>query len=68
MTVGPIWLGAAKPCHILETTATVRRIVNMAALAGVDAASQPTLGNGPIRPHQHERLLVAQCPLFGSNG
>ena len=38
ITVGPILLGAAKPCHILEPTATVRRIVNMAALAGVDAA------------------------------
>ena len=33
ITVGPILLGAAKPVHILTPTATVRRIVNMSALA-----------------------------------
>ncbi len=37
ITVGPILLGAARPVHILEPTATVRRIVNMTALASVDA-------------------------------
>ncbi|MGE5465872.1 MAG: NADP-dependent malic enzyme [Ignavibacteria bacterium] len=37
ITVGPILLGAAKPVHILTPTATVRRIVNMTALAVVDA-------------------------------
>jgi malate dehydrogenase (oxaloacetate-decarboxylating)(NADP+) len=40
ITVGPMLLGAAKPVHILTPTATVRRLVNMAALASVDAASQ----------------------------
>jgi malate dehydrogenase (oxaloacetate-decarboxylating)(NADP+) len=39
ITVGPILLGAAKPCHILTPTTTVRRLVNMTALASVDAAS-----------------------------
>jgi malate dehydrogenase (oxaloacetate-decarboxylating)(NADP+) len=38
ITVGPILLGAAKPAHILTPTATVRRLVNMAALVSVDAA------------------------------
>jgi malate dehydrogenase (oxaloacetate-decarboxylating)(NADP+) len=37
ITVGPILLGAAKAVHILTPTATVRRIVNMTALAVVDA-------------------------------
>jgi len=37
ITVGPILLGAARPVHILTPTATVRRIVNMTALAVVDA-------------------------------
>jgi len=37
ITVGPILLGAAKPAHILTSTATVRRLVNMTALAVVDA-------------------------------
>jgi malate dehydrogenase (oxaloacetate-decarboxylating)(NADP+) len=40
ITVGPILLGVAKPVHILSPTATVRRIVNMTALAVVDANSQ----------------------------
>ncbi len=37
ITVGPILLGAAKPVHILTPTASVRRLVNMTALAVVDA-------------------------------
>ncbi|HZP91864.1 MAG TPA: NADP-dependent malic enzyme [Burkholderiales bacterium] len=39
ITIGPILLGAAKPVHILTPTATVRRLVNMGALASVDAGS-----------------------------
>jgi malate dehydrogenase (oxaloacetate-decarboxylating)(NADP+) len=35
--VGPILLGAARPVHILTPSATVRRIVNMTALAVADA-------------------------------
>ena len=37
ITIGPILLGAARPVHILTPTATVRRLVNMTALAAVDA-------------------------------
>ena len=37
ITIGPILLGANKPAHILTPTATVRRIVNLTALAVVDA-------------------------------
>jgi malate dehydrogenase (oxaloacetate-decarboxylating)(NADP+) len=40
ITVGGILLGAARPVHILTPSATVRRIVNMTALAVVDANSQ----------------------------
>jgi malate dehydrogenase (oxaloacetate-decarboxylating)(NADP+) len=40
ITVGPILLGAAFPVHILTPTSTVRRIVNMTALAAVDAEVQ----------------------------
>ena len=40
ITVGGILLGAARPVHILTPSATVRRIVNMTALAVVDAGSQ----------------------------
>jgi malate dehydrogenase (oxaloacetate-decarboxylating)(NADP+) len=37
VTIGPILLGTARTVHILTPTATVRRIVNMTALAVVDA-------------------------------
>lgn len=38
LTVGGILLGAAKPAHILTPSSTVRRIVNMAAVAVAGAA------------------------------
>jgi malate dehydrogenase (oxaloacetate-decarboxylating)(NADP+) len=40
ITVGGILLGAAKPVHIMTPSSTVRRIVNMTALAVVDAPAQ----------------------------
>ena len=40
ITVGGILLGAAKPVHILTPSATVRRILNMTALAVAEAATQ----------------------------
>ncbi|MCK9260360.1 MAG: NADP-dependent malic enzyme [Azoarcus sp.] len=39
VSVGPILLGSARPVHILTQTATVRRLVNISALAVVDAHS-----------------------------
>ncbi len=37
VTIGPILMGMAKPVHIVTPIASVRRIVNMVALAAVDA-------------------------------
>jgi len=37
VTVGPILLGAARPVHIVTPSTTVRRLVNMSALAVADA-------------------------------
>ena len=37
LSIGPIMVGAARPVHILTTSATVRNIVNMTALAVVGA-------------------------------
>jgi malate dehydrogenase (oxaloacetate-decarboxylating)(NADP+) len=39
VTIGPILLGAAAPAHILTPSATMRRVVNMTALAVADAAA-----------------------------
>jgi len=46
ITVGGILLGAARPVHILTASATVRRIVNMTALAVVDVAAQRVAPRG----------------------
>jgi malate dehydrogenase (oxaloacetate-decarboxylating)(NADP+) len=40
ITVGAMLLGAAKPVHIMTPSSTVRRIVNMTAVAVVDAGPQ----------------------------
>ncbi|MEJ7136892.1 NADP-dependent malic enzyme [Amphibiibacter pelophylacis] len=37
VTVGPMLLGTAAPAHVLTPSATVRRVVNMTALAVVEA-------------------------------
>lgn len=37
VAIGPILLGAARPVHILTNSSTVRRIINMTALAVVNA-------------------------------
>ena len=39
VTVGPILLGAAAPVHILTPSATMRRVVNMTALAVAEVAA-----------------------------
>ncbi len=38
VSIGPILLGAAKPAHILTPSVTVRGILNMVAVASVEAA------------------------------
>jgi malate dehydrogenase (oxaloacetate-decarboxylating)(NADP+) len=38
--IGPILLGMKKPVHILQLGSSVREIVNMAAIAVVDAQLQ----------------------------
>ncbi|WP_455425352.1 NADP-dependent oxaloacetate-decarboxylating malate dehydrogenase [Dryocola sp. LX212] len=41
VTVGPVLMGVAKPVHVLTPIASVRRIVNMVALAVVEAQTVP---------------------------
>ena len=37
VVIGPILMGVAKPAHVLTPQATVRRVVNMTAIACVEA-------------------------------
>jgi len=41
VTVGPILMGAAATAYILTPAATVRRVLNMTALAVASAAARP---------------------------
>jgi len=41
VTVGPVLMGIAKPVHVLTPISSVRRIVNMVALAVVEAQTAP---------------------------
>lgn len=44
-TIGPILLGMKKPVHILQLGSSIREIVNMAAIAVVDAQIQEEIEN-----------------------
>jgi len=37
VAIGPILMGVSKPAHVLTSSSTVRRVVNMTALAAVEA-------------------------------
>ena len=41
-TIGPILLGAAASAHVLTASATVRRVINMTALAAANAVERPS--------------------------
>jgi malate dehydrogenase (oxaloacetate-decarboxylating)(NADP+) len=44
VAIGPILMGVAKPVHVMTPSATVRRVVNMSAIAAVDAQIRANLG------------------------
>ena len=46
VTIGPILMGGGKPAHVLSPSATVRRLVNMTAIAVVEAQQFGTAAPG----------------------
>ena len=46
LSVGPVLIGAARPAHIVTPSVTVRGIVNMTALAVVDAQDHAEIAGG----------------------
>jgi malate dehydrogenase (oxaloacetate-decarboxylating)(NADP+) len=44
VAIGPILLGAARPVHIVTPSITVRGLLNMSAIAVVNAARDPGHG------------------------
>ena len=50
VTIGPMLMGIGRPAHVLTPSATVRRVVNMTAIAVVDAQhyERESKGNGEL--------------------
>ena len=46
VAIGPILMGLDKPAHILTPAATARRVVNMTAIAAVDAQIRASMESG----------------------
>jgi malate dehydrogenase (oxaloacetate-decarboxylating)(NADP+) len=46
VAIGPILMGCAAPVHVLTASATVRRLVNMTAIAVVQANAGASTGDG----------------------
>jgi malate dehydrogenase (oxaloacetate-decarboxylating)(NADP+) len=44
ITIGPLLLGAARAVHVMTPSATVRRIINMTAVAVVNSQAQRRAG------------------------
>ena len=49
LSVGPMLVGTAKPMHILTQSVTVRGIINMTAVAVVDAQAHEVARRKPVR-------------------
>ena len=47
-TIGPIQMGLNKPVHILDVESSVRSIVNMTAIAVLDAMVEERIKNGEV--------------------
>ena len=48
-TIGPIQMGLNKPVHILDVESSVRNIVNMTAVAVLDAIVQEKIEKGEVK-------------------
>jgi malate dehydrogenase (oxaloacetate-decarboxylating)(NADP+) len=81
VVIGPILMGVAKPAHVLTPQATVRRVVNMSAIACVEAqiraphmravkrkARAKALRNGGIKKTKTSKTVkkVARAPAHRS--
>ncbi len=58
--IGPILMGMSRPVHVLQRTATVEEIVNVAAIAVVDAQENDTYAH----PHVH---VAVEPELIGED-
>jgi malate dehydrogenase (oxaloacetate-decarboxylating)(NADP+) len=58
-SIGPMLLGAAQPAHVLTESVTVRGLVNMTAVAVVDAQLKPQPGKVVASPRRGAKRAAA---------
>jgi len=56
-TIGPILMGMSRPVHVLQRTATVEEIVNVSAIAVVDAQENDTYAHPHVRVSVEPELI-----------
>jgi malate dehydrogenase (oxaloacetate-decarboxylating)(NADP+) len=56
-TIGPILMGMSRPVHVLQRTATVEEIVNVAAIAVVDAQENDTYSHPQVHVSTEPELV-----------
>ncbi len=56
-TIGPILMGMSRPVHVLQRTATVEQIVNVAAIAVVDAQDNDTYAHPKVHVSVEPELV-----------
>ena len=56
-TIGPILMGMSRPVHVLQRTATVEQIVNVAAIAVVDAQDNDTYAHPKVHVSLEPELV-----------
>jgi malate dehydrogenase (oxaloacetate-decarboxylating)(NADP+) len=56
-TIGPILMGMSRPVHVLHRNATVEQIVNLAAIAVVDAQENETYAHAHVRVPAEPELV-----------
>ena len=59
-SIGPILLGAAQPVHVLTPSVTVRGLVNMTAVAVVDAQLKPQPSKLAVPPRRGAKRAAAR--------
>jgi len=55
--IGPILMGMSRPVHVLQRTATVETIVNVAAIAVVDAQENDTYNHRHVHVSLEPELI-----------
>lgn len=55
--IGPVLMGMSRPVHVLQRTATVEEIINVSAIAVVDAQENDTYAHATVHVSVEPELV-----------